>query len=207
MKILRHGWTRPCHVHPYRWLATEPGELFDATTADTLSDAFPTESFVRAQAGAHSDKEYRNYSRPLTTPDGHYTSIEDLTLPWRALVDDLCSRAYRCAVARVLEQTTVADYVELRLVRHGAADFLGPHTDRPDKVFSHIVYFNRSWDDEWGGHFEVLDANLTVVKRVRPVCGASVLLARADDSWHQVAPVRDLAAGERRSLLVHGRCR
>jgi Rps23 Pro-64 3,4-dihydroxylase Tpa1-like proline 4-hydroxylase len=168
--------------------------------AEVLSEAFPTESFVRAQAGAHSIKDYRNYSRPLTT-----TSIGDLSPQWRALIDDLCSLDYRRAVAQVLGQATIADRVELRLVRHGITDFLGPHTDRCDKIFSHIIYFNPDWDDEWGGHFEILDGDMAVVTRIRPVCGASVLLGRSDHSWHQVACVRDVAASERRSLLVHGR--
>lgn len=205
MKALRPGWARPCNRRPYHWLATAPGELLDPTTADALCESFPTASFVRAQSGAHGDKDYRNYSRPLTAADGRLTACDDLSPPWRALVEDLQSLEYRRVVAEVLEQTILADHVELRLVRHAPADFLGPHTDRADKIFSHIVYFNPGWRDEWGGQLEILDDHPTVVTRICPVLGASALIARSESSWHQVARVTDGAATERRSLLVHGR--
>jgi len=177
----------------------------NAATADALCETFPTESFIRVHAGEHSDKDYRNYSRPLTRQDGRVEPCDDLSPPWRALIEDLQSLEYRRAIARVFGQTTIADQVELRLVRHATTDFLGPHTDRADKLFSHIVYFNRVWNDQWGGHFEILDADQTVVTRISPALGASVLLERSVDSWHQVARVTEGAASERRSLLIHGR--
>jgi Rps23 Pro-64 3,4-dihydroxylase Tpa1-like proline 4-hydroxylase len=206
MKLLRAGWTRPCNREPYCWLATAPGELLDAATAEALGESFPTTGFVRVRASAHGDKDYANYSRPLTSPGGELQACDDLSPVWRALLEDLRSLEYRQAVAGVLGQTTLADHVELRLVRHAAADFLGPHTDRPDKLFSHVVYFNRGWNDAWGGQLEVLDGEKAVVARIRPVLGASALIGRSEGSWHQVAPVRDGAADERRSLVVHGRC-
>lgn len=206
MMLLRRDWMRPCNREPYCWLATAPGELFDAAAAEALCDSFPSAAFVRVQSGPHGEKDYRNYSRPLVSAEGTTEAWDDLSPPWRALLEDLLSLEYRQAVAEVLGHAIIARWVELRLVRHAAADFLGPHTDRSDKLFSHVLYFNPAWDDAWGGHLEILGRDETLVARIRPELGASALLGRSEDSWHQVARVSDAAAHERRSLVVHGRC-
>jgi Rps23 Pro-64 3,4-dihydroxylase Tpa1-like proline 4-hydroxylase len=128
----------------------------------------------------------------------------DLPEPWRTLIEDFASIEYRRLVASVLDQPCAAN-IELRLVRHAAGDFLDPHTDRADKLFSHAVYFNAVWSEDWGGQMEILDGGaMTAVARVVPRLGASVLLARSESSWHRVAQVVDTAVPERRSLLIHG---
>jgi SM-20-related protein len=194
-----------CHDHPYRWLATPPGQLLALDTAERLCAARPTGAFVRREADAKgSDKTYRNYSRQLVAPDGT-TATEGLSRLWLELVDELCSAAYRHHVARVLNQPVV-ERVEVRLVRHAPGDWLGPHTDRPDKAFSHVFYLNPGWQESWGGALHILASRDPddVVSVVSPELGASVLLARADNSWHRVGPVTAAAATERTSLLVHG---
>jgi SM-20-related protein len=205
MKVLGSSWMqREVLRHPYDWVATEQGELFDADMVEELSGTFPMSSFVRTDASARREgKTYRNYSRELVAPDGR-TDL-DLPLCWRALVEDLMSVEYRAAVARMLRQEVVPA-VEIRLVRHGPDDWLGPHCDRADKVFSHIFYFNPVWRQEWGGCLEILGSAApdSVVASAPPRLGTSALLTRSDESWHQVSRITSAAAPERRSLLVHG---
>jgi hypothetical protein len=203
MKLLGSAWTRrPRRSHPYAWLATEPGELFDATVGHELRESFPLSSFVRREARDGGDKVYRNYSRPLSSPEGG--RVDDVSPSWRALVEDLLSVEYRQAVAGVLGQAPAAR-VELRLVRHAPGDFLDPHTDRADKLFTHVLYFNAVWQEEWGGHLEILDGGgMVAVARIPPLLGTSALLARSEDSWHRVSRVTGAAAPERRSIVIHG---
>jgi SM-20-related protein len=205
MQVLASAWTqREVLRQPYDWVGTQLGELFGAEMAEQLCATFPMSSFVRMDASARRDgKTYRNYSRELVTPDGR----TDLDLPpcWRALVEDLMSAEYRVTVARMLRQE-VMPAVEIRLVRHAPDDWLGPHCDRADKAFSHILYFNRTWQEEWGGCLEILGSAApdSVVARILPSLGSSALLARSDDSWHQVSQIASEGAPERRSMLVHG---
>ena len=204
MNLLKTNWMRRSpHTYPFPWLATEPGELFDVTVNRELSRQFPAADFVRRESSQSSDKIYRNYSRPLQSLSN--LKAPDLSPFWRSLIEDLSSQEYRNMVACILGQDP-APSIELRLVRHASGDSIGPHTDRADKLFSHIFYFNLAWRLEWGGFLEILDEGkgMAVVARVAPRAGTSVLLARSDVSWHCVSPVRPGLATERRSLLVHG---
>ncbi|MEU2065744.1 2OG-Fe(II) oxygenase family protein [Streptomyces anulatus] len=106
----------------------------------------------------------------------------------------------------MLDQPVARD-LDIRLVRHESGDWLSPHTDREDKLFSHIIYFSTRWDAEWGGCLEILRSSdpADAVARVVPRLGASALLARSDESWHQVSPVTPVPGiPPRASLLVHG---
>ena len=170
--------------------------------ANLLADSFPAEGFVRQDKGERVvGKRYRNFSRSLSWAEDRRTFGEK----WCKLVSDILSTEYRSQVARLLEQERAAD-LELRFVCHGSGDWLEPHTDSDDKLFSHIIYFNRGWKKAWGGCLQILCDNDTnsVVATISPELGASVLLARASNSWHQVTPVSPDAPVQRRSLLIHG---
>ncbi|MFP5023493.1 2OG-Fe(II) oxygenase family protein [Pseudonocardia phyllosphaerae] len=121
-------------------------------------------------------------------------------------MSDLMGSEYRKAIADYLQQP-IAEALEIRLVRHKVGDWISPHTDRADKLFSHILYFNPTWQVEWGGCLQILRSSDpdSAVATVIPNLGASVLLARSPESWHQVTAVRgDAPVRERSSLLVHG---
>ncbi len=204
MPLLESWAGRAAHTWPYRWLATEPGELLGAEREERLNETFPVGGFaVRDASDRLEGKRYRSASRTLV--DGDEVVDLDLPEPWRELVADLMASSYRETVAGLLGQE-VAEALELRLVRHGPGDWLGPHTDRDDKVFSHILYFNEGWRQEWGGCLEILERDDpdAVAARVVPRLGASAMLAQAPDSWHQVTKVRDGEERTRCSLLVHG---
>jgi hypothetical protein len=206
MRLLNDIWDRrAAQPEPYPWLSTAPGELTSEVHAARLAASFPLERYVRREADERtSAKSYRNLSRPLV--DEHGVVVDD-ALPdeWLDLVADLTSETYRDAVAGLLGQQP-ARTLELRLVQHAHGDWLGPHTDRQDKLFSHILYFNHGWVEEWGGCLEILasDDASTVAGRVVPALGASALLAQSPCSWHQVTRVRGEAPASRRSLLIHG---
>lgn len=197
--ILEYAWTaRPPCTEPFLWAQTAPGELIAQETVGILAAEFPADGFRRADtSGNGREKTYRNYTRGV---DG------TLTDRWSRLIEEIRAPAYRRAVADFFGQP-VAPNLEIRLVRHGAGDWLSPHTDRADKLFSHIVYFNPAWQAAWGGCLEILDSPdpARVSARVVPRLGASALIARADNSWHQVSAVTSGAgARPRASLLIHG---
>jgi SM-20-related protein len=205
--LINRAWRQLTpRADPFPWLATLPGQLMDIEVVRQLADEFPAGSFERKGSGPASDKTYRNYSRELVSRDRQ--QLDGLSPLWRELVSELLADGYRHAVAELLE-LPVADALEVRLVRHTRGDWLGPHTDRADKAFSHILYLNPDWRARWGGCLEVLGSSDPddVVDTVVPELGASALMVRSDHSWHQVGRVAGGSVRERTSLLVHGLCR
>lgn len=206
MTVLDKAWAeRDVNQYPFPWLSTEPSKVFSLETAQRLAEDFPVDGFVRHDTTQRQggDKRYRNFSRSLAEADA---CVDPGTAGvWDDLLADLRTVEYREQVAGLLGQRP-ANAVELRLVRHAPGDWLGPHTDRPDKMFSHIFYFNALWRPEWGGCLEILNGDdpTSLVSRIVPQLGVSALLARTDNSWHQVTKVSGPSSATRMSLLVHG---
>nr|WP_238937548.1 2OG-Fe(II) oxygenase [Pseudoalteromonas sp. S16_S37] len=189
----------PSHF-PYCWHVAEEQELLGLSDAMNLAESFPKEGFIRLDRSTRlQGKSYRNYSLP--TDEGH----QYLPTIWQQFINEIQSVVYRRSVAQLLNQP-IAEQLELRFVKHGPGDWLGPHTDSEDKLFSHVFYFNINWQAHWGGTFDVLAQNdaSDIVRRVIPVLGSSVILGRSHCSWHQVAPVIEGVDDARCSFLVHG---
>jgi SM-20-related protein len=207
MPLINPAWTgAAASERPFRWLRTEPGVLFDEADAARLSREFPTQSFVRREVDTPgSAKTYRNYSRALVGPDVP-AGAPQLPEIWQRLVAELLDDGYRDAVAKILGQPPAAQ-LEIRLARHGRTDWLSPHTDRPDKAFSHLIYLNPQWHEEWGGCLQILASAdpADVVAQVVPRLCVSPLFERTYYSWHQESAVAAAAPSDRISLLIHGR--
>lgn len=54
-----------------------------------------------------------------------------------------------------------------------------------DRRLNLIIYLNRDWQDDYGGHLELWDRALTQCeKRVAPLAGRAVIFSTQRDSWH-----------------------
>lgn len=206
MEILRPDWHDiNVRSEPYTWAVSEPGMLFDPTHEQELAENFPASGFARvtSQGSSRSDKVYSNFSSPIPSR----VPLHDIGLApiWQNLISDIRSESYTETISSILRQP-LASNLEIRLVRHAGGDWLSPHTDRQDKLFSHVLYFNKDWQEEWGGCFQILGSNNKddVKFSVSPSLGTSVLLARSDSSWHQVSEVATAPCPPRMSLLIHG---
>jgi Rps23 Pro-64 3,4-dihydroxylase Tpa1-like proline 4-hydroxylase len=94
--------------------------------------------------------------------------------------------------------------MEVNVFHYGPGGSLGPHPDLPDKLVSHILYFNPSWDRQYGGCLNILrSADMAdTAAEIAPIVGNSVVLVRSDDSWHAVSRVADGCPWSRRSITV-----
>ncbi|HEX3558698.1 MAG TPA: 2OG-Fe(II) oxygenase [Pyrinomonadaceae bacterium] len=68
-----------------------------------------------------------------------------------------------------------------------------------------ILFLNRGWLDEWGGHLELWDRNLTgCVKRIRPEFNKMVVFTTNSESYHgHPPPLRTPEDVTRRSLILY----
>lgn len=199
-------WT--VHRSPYVWVQFPPASLLSAGDAAELARTFPTVGFrhtVRTDAGA-SDKRYDNWNLDVVDRNGE-AALSGLPGAWRELAEDLLEGTYLQAMLTLFQVTDGREVrLEMRLTEYHPATWMGPHTDRPDKVFAHTFYFTDHWREGDGGELAILRSGSPddCAALVRPTVGSSAAFRRSAGSWHMVRPVASHSTVRRRALLVHG---
>jgi hypothetical protein len=193
---------RALSTQPYRWAFVDG--LFSPADSRALVETFPRDHFKTVE-GYDGEKGYQYQARSLIAMGADVpTRAEFLNPAWQRLTEDLLSPAYREAMSH-LTGVELADLpIEANVFHYGRSAWLGPHVDLPDKVVTHVFYFNEVWDENDGGCLTILRAgDMThLVKVIPPVVGNSVVVVRSDDSWHAVSRVREKCRTSRRSLTV-----
>lgn len=187
---------------PYRWGFVD--QLFTPTDARELVNTFPRDSFKTVR-GYDGEKGYEYEARSLIHMGASLpTQAESLSAAWQRLAGDLLSPAYR----EVISQFTGVDVsslpMEANAFHYGRSAWLGPHVDLEDKLVTHVIYFNDSWDESDGGCLTILSSGdmAQSVKTIPPIIGNSVVLVRSSNSWHAVTRVRETCRMSRRSVAV-----
>jgi hypothetical protein len=189
-------------TQPYRWAAID--NLYDGADCRRLSDTYPCDHF-KLVAGHDGEKEFEYEVRCLIEMGSSAAShSRELSDAWRQLAADLTSADYRAALSALTGYDLSGVPIEVNVFHYGPGCSLGAHKDLPDKLVTHVLYFNRDWNSRDGGCLRILgsqnEANL--VKEVLPVIGNSAVLVRSDNSWHAVSPVVNDSATSRRSVTV-----
>lgn len=190
---------------PYQ-LAVVEG-LVRAPAARVLCDEFPTDGFhLDTRAGPDAEKRYRSYNLGVVERGVPLRPVwHALSAAWREFLDALLGQPYLDAVSKTTAVALRDCEAEVRLCRYEAGCWIDPHTDRPDKRLTQVIYLNPRWNPAWGGNLLVLRSREVsdVVTTVAPRLGTSVLIRPSVSSWHAVQPVADQATVQRRSVLLH----
>jgi SM-20-related protein len=199
-------WTRfnpkALWAEPYHWGLVD--RVFSPADGLALAGSFPRDHFKTVK-GYDGEKGYEYEARSLIGMGAEVVSHADCLSPaWRRLAEDLLSPAYREAMSQLTGKDLLALPLEVNLSHYGRRAWLGPHVDLPDKIVSHIFYFNDSWDAEDGGCLTILRSSdmSQVVSVIPPLIGNSVVVVRSDNSWHAVSRVRESCLTSRRSLAA-----
>jgi SM-20-related protein len=200
--------TAVLHADPYEF-AVVLESFADDKVANQLREEFPTAGFSlseRLELAPRQNKRYRSYNYQLIL-DGvrDEARIAALTPLWRQVAGEVSSSAYRDALTELTGRDLFPTVMEARLVRYSPGCWIEPHTDRSDKVATHLWYFNRPWEREWLGELRVLrSAEMNdFAMRVFPDLGTSVVMVRSDRAYHAVPPVAAHCPADRMTMLVH----
>jgi hypothetical protein len=187
---------------PYQWAAI--GDLYTPADSAALAKTFPRDHY-KLVAAYGGEKDYAYEARPLIGMGADTIAYRDeLSDAWQRLADDLLAPAYRNAIARLTGCDLADALLEVNVFHYGPGASLGAHPDLPDKIVTHVLYFNESWNHRDGGCLTILRTNdpASRVAEISPVVGNSAILVRSDHSWHAVSPVVKSCRLSRRSLTA-----
>src|SRR2546423_1527139 len=196
------------HDEPFRSAAAD-GVFREPAVARACAATFPDALLQhRVAAGPDVEKTYDMFSLTLVEPGAPRPTVA-LTPIWAALVDEFRSGRVAGLVGAAMGVDLDARNVEIRACAYGDGGSLAPHTDRPDKILSLILYLDRAWRPGTGGELGILRSadpgdEATCIE---PRLGRIAMLVRSDRSWHHVRRFHAPDGARRRSLLVHYRAR
>ncbi|MEA2568340.1 MAG: hypothetical protein QOI24_341 [Acidobacteriota bacterium] len=189
-------------TQPYCWAVTD--RLYAPPDAAALAKTFPRDHFKRLSDYA-GEKDFEYESRELIGMGASGVSrAAGLSSAWRAIANDLLSQEYRTAMSALIGIDLSEASLEVNVFHYPPGGSLGPHPDLGDKIVTHVLYFNESWNDADGGCLTILGSSdaADVVATVSPIVGNSAILVRSDNSWHAVTPVARSCHSSRRSLTA-----
>lgn len=190
------------NTHPFLW--AEIDNLYSVKDAAALAATFPHDHF-KTVSGYGGEKNYDYEARALLPMGANAIAFaEELSEAWLGLAQDLGSLAYREAMSRLTGYDLRHAPMEINVFHYGPGANLGAHPDLPDKLVTHILYFNESWNAVDGGCLNILHGNdlAAVIAEIEPLVGNSAVLVRSDNSWHAVSRVVNDCHTSRRSLTA-----
>jgi len=193
---------RTLNTEPYSWVAVSG--LFSPHEAEALATSFPRDHF-KTVAGYGGEKDYEYEARALIAMGSDAISYsEDLSDAWLRLAQDFLSPAYRTALSLLTACDLTKAQLEVNVFHYGPGALLGPHPDLPDKLVTHVMYFNQAWNATDGGCLNILRSGSPddVAAEIAPLVGNSAVLVRSENSWHAVSPVVKGCTRSRRSLTA-----
>ena len=187
---------------PFAW--AEIGNLYSPADATALASSFPRDNFKTIEAYG-GEKSYFYDARALIGMGANSVSNpEQLSDAWLELANDLLSDTYRKVMSSLTGLDLNTGQMEVNVFHYGPGAHLGPHRDLPEKIATHVFYFNNEWKLEDGGCLAILNSSdpAHVAAQVLPIVGNSAAFIRSEHSWHEVTRVRHGCKQSRRSMTV-----
>lgn len=159
-------------------------DLFDEATLDAVLEDFP----------ARDEETWRRFDNPREKKQGF-----DYRTPVRRNLREFLQFLNSAEILEFLETLTGIDGLIPDPYFGGAGPhqsfaggFLKIHADfnwhpklKLDRRLNLLVYLNRDWRDEYGGHLELWDPEMTrCERRILPVWNRTVVFSTTDTSYH-----------------------
>ena len=187
---------------PYAWAAVN--NLFRAKDAERLAATYPCDHFKLVRR-FDAERSYEYEARPLIGMGEQSIAYrDDLSDAWQRLAADLLSPEYRSAMTALTGCDLSQAPLEANVFHYGPGGSMDAHRDLPEKIVTHVLYFNQSWEAGKGGCLRILRSSNPedMVAEITPLAGNSSIIVRSESSWHAVSRVASGTVGSRRSVTV-----
>lgn len=203
---------------PYNWALIE--NLLSDEASLQLAASFPNEEFHLSEGDGYgylwgkmiasnkdissmlefSDNRWRERiaEERITSELGHLSNI------WQQLIEELWTDSYREALTEMSGVELKNCPMDIGFRRYKSGHKHHPHTDEPNKVLTHLLFFNQQWSVDWGGCLRILKDSQpeSSFQDILPLNNSSVVIVRSNNSWHTVTPLTSPISESRLSLRV-----
>ncbi|MEH2279661.1 MAG: 2OG-Fe(II) oxygenase [Nostoc sp.] len=190
---------------PYDWALIK--NLLSTEASLELTASFPYEEFRLSEGEGYgyswgkmlatsedislmlksSDNRWRQRMAQgrLTCDLGHLSNV------WQQLIEGLWTDSYRKAIAEMSGLELNNCVMDIGFRRYKLGQLHHPHTDEPNKVLTHLLFFNQRWSEDWGGCLRILKDSQPefAFQDILPLSDSSVVIVRSNNSWHMVTPL------------------
>lgn len=190
--------------------------LQKATVSDKPFKHARISSYFNSQLAKKLEEEWPKNFRHSNSSAEHYNlwdrsivehsrkePIDDLTEVWHNAVDELLSKSYKDSVSELMNIPLDNCYHKVRLCEYHGNCWMLPHTDRSDRVVTHLIYLTPTWKAEWGGNLLLLRSQNEedLLETITPEFNSSFIFQRTDNSWHSVQAVKPSVGVVRKTIL------
>ncbi|MHC5775476.1 2OG-Fe(II) oxygenase [Nostoc sp.] len=190
---------------PYNWALIK--NLLSPEASLELTASFPHEEFRLSEGEGYGYSwgkmlaTSEDISLMLKSSDNRWRErmaqgrltydLRHLSKVWRQLIEELWTDSYRATLAEMSGLELKDCVMDIGFRRYGSGQLHHPHTDEPNKVLTHLLFFNQQWSVDWGGCLRILKDSQaeSVFQDILPLSDSSVAIARSDNSWHMVTPL------------------
>ena len=197
------------HTYPYPF--TNPQGILTDEAFTLLKKTLPDISLFKKMVGVERGYGQKSHDRY----ELRYSSELPLSAEWKSFIKELESEEYCAIMAGIFGTNFFTARFQWQYAFTGCS--VSPHCDSPQKLGSHIFYFNtpEDWKEDWGGQTLVLDdrgkldwrtapelSTLPVHATAETFGNRSFIFKRTDHSWHAVKELTCPEGSYRRLFTV-----
>ncbi len=188
------------NAQPYKHLVID--NFLKADIAELLNEKFPAyELFNKKYDGLNEKKaegsNFEDFDAVFTELRREVSSLEfnhfisQITSIENVFVTD-------DAMGSGLHQGKAGSFLDIHI------DFSMHHLANVYRRLNLLIFFNKDWKDEWAGHTELWNADMTeCVKKVRPDFNRAIIFATTGKSYHGYGKINPPEGTNRKSFYTY----
>lgn len=176
--------------------------LIDPIAMAKLLSEYPSWGFQSVSKN-NIDKSYSFSINNLIIEDKLTEAYDNLSPIWKTFIDSLANPDYKVLIGQSIGRDILNKKISIAFYQFNDSNWVSPHLDKKNKLFTQLFYFNDQWSEEWGGQLKLLkypDKENNDFLSILPNNSHSILLPRTDAAWHMVNPVTSKALFPRKTL-------